>query len=216
VIIGWVRHTIAFGNRIRPSMVFGNVVKSPAFIAKLNEIYLPLILTVTALELNAISKQSTCMSLSRSVESQAELSLARCALIPFILAPQVLIDQRSFADASKQDLTQDLPKPARTSMSLLRIGSTALVLRHMDALAILPVQVSGRRRRIGVVAVEEHRHLLQRVPAGFRVVEVNDNGRESECLLPYFQEVCLQLLRREEGQVAVREGRIQTGRFEQQ
>jgi hypothetical protein len=68
---------------------------------------------------------------------------------------------------------------ASISVSFLRISSIPLVLRHMDALAILPVQVS-RGERASLIAIEKHRHLLQRVPAGFRVVEVNNNSHDEQ------------------------------------
>lgn len=68
---------------------------------------------------------------------------------------------------------------ARTSVPLLRISRITLVLRHMDTLAILTIQVS-RRRRIRVVPVEKHRHLLQSVSARFRVVEVNYHAHDEK------------------------------------
>jgi hypothetical protein len=72
-------------------------------------------------------------------------------------------------------------QPPITSVSLLRIRRIPLVLRDMDALAaILPVQVSSRRRRVRLIPVEKHGHLLKRVPARFRVVQVNDDAHDEQ------------------------------------
>jgi hypothetical protein len=68
---------------------------------------------------------------------------------------------------------------ARSSVSLLRIFRISLALRNMDALAILPIQVS-RGRSACVVPIEKHRHLLQCVSACFRIVEVDDYAHDEQ------------------------------------